>query len=281
MSSCVDIQTGINRKLSSNKGTKAHPETPFYHLRPPPPLFRPLQVNLDLTISVLSFLLSDNALFLRDALINELLDTMDEVCTVSVRARPLKRLVRRNHMGVTGNRRSMIVVIRRCVSQGLSILFVVRQAFVSAEDFTGPTCCRPCCSLRFWLFIVVLVALLMLVTLRIYAVVSPVPWCMLSVSLALPTVHGAFAPTVFAPSIRCAWPTVQRRVVQLRVRGNERAPATQQGSVDAEEARRRLGSGAADRRGSSTRVVLLRVVGYGRFCFERSSELATPPLFFF
>lgn len=37
------------------------------------------QVNLDLTIAVLSFLLSDNALFLRDALINELLDTMDEV----------------------------------------------------------------------------------------------------------------------------------------------------------------------------------------------------------
>lgn len=39
----------------------------------------PAQVNLDLTIAVLSFLLSDNALFLRDALINELLDTMDEV----------------------------------------------------------------------------------------------------------------------------------------------------------------------------------------------------------
>lgn len=39
----------------------------------------PSQVNLDLTISVLSFLLSDNALFLRDALIDELLDTMDEV----------------------------------------------------------------------------------------------------------------------------------------------------------------------------------------------------------
>lgn len=38
-----------------------------------------MQVNLDLTIAVLTFLLSDNALFLRDALINELLDTMDEV----------------------------------------------------------------------------------------------------------------------------------------------------------------------------------------------------------
>ncbi|CAN0007023.1 unnamed protein product, partial [Laminaria digitata] len=36
------------------------------------------EVNLDLTISVLSFLLSDNALFLREPLINELLDTMDE-----------------------------------------------------------------------------------------------------------------------------------------------------------------------------------------------------------
>ena len=38
-----------------------------------------MQVNLDLTISVLTFLLSDNALFLREPLINELLDTMDEV----------------------------------------------------------------------------------------------------------------------------------------------------------------------------------------------------------
>ena len=36
------------------------------------------QVDLDLTISVLTFLLSDNALFLREPLINELLDTMDE-----------------------------------------------------------------------------------------------------------------------------------------------------------------------------------------------------------
>lgn len=41
--------------------------------------YPPPQVNLDLTISVLSFLLSDNALFLRESLINELLDTMDEV----------------------------------------------------------------------------------------------------------------------------------------------------------------------------------------------------------
>lgn len=52
----------------------------------------PSQVNLDLTISVLSFLLSDNALFLRDALINELLDTMDEVrfgcCRVRVAFSP-------------------------------------------------------------------------------------------------------------------------------------------------------------------------------------------------
>ncbi|CAM9507589.1 unnamed protein product [Ectocarpus fasciculatus] len=41
------------------------------------------EVNLDLTISVLSFLLSDNALFLRDALIDELLDTMDEFSAAS------------------------------------------------------------------------------------------------------------------------------------------------------------------------------------------------------
>eukprot|EP00752_Nemacystus_decipiens_P012504 g11075.t1 len=41
------------------------------------------EVDLDLTIAVLSFLLSDNALFLRDALINELLDTMDELSAAS------------------------------------------------------------------------------------------------------------------------------------------------------------------------------------------------------
>ncbi|CAM9584556.1 unnamed protein product [Hapterophycus canaliculatus] len=41
------------------------------------------EVNLDLTIAVLSFLLSDNALFLRDALITELLDTMDELSAAS------------------------------------------------------------------------------------------------------------------------------------------------------------------------------------------------------
>eukprot|EP00904_Undaria_pinnatifida_P008595 jgi/Undpi1/4866/HiC_scaffold_19.g08219.m1 len=41
------------------------------------------EVNLDLTISVLTFLLSDNALFLREPLINELLDTMDELSAAS------------------------------------------------------------------------------------------------------------------------------------------------------------------------------------------------------
>ncbi|CAM9926003.1 unnamed protein product [Ascophyllum nodosum] len=41
------------------------------------------EVNLDLTISVLSFLLSDNGLFLREPLINELLDTMDELGAAS------------------------------------------------------------------------------------------------------------------------------------------------------------------------------------------------------
>lgn len=41
------------------------------------------EVDLDLTISVLSFLLSDNALFLREPLINELLDTMDELSAAS------------------------------------------------------------------------------------------------------------------------------------------------------------------------------------------------------
>ncbi|CAN0324917.1 unnamed protein product [Pylaiella littoralis] len=41
------------------------------------------EVNLDLTIAVLTFLLSDNALFLRDALIDELLDTVDEFSAAS------------------------------------------------------------------------------------------------------------------------------------------------------------------------------------------------------
>lgn len=41
------------------------------------------QVNLDLTISILSFLLSENGLFLREPLINELLDTMDEVSSLT------------------------------------------------------------------------------------------------------------------------------------------------------------------------------------------------------